>query len=93
MSHSPPQFLATLPFHSDHECDGTVYRYDVCLYRVERNACEDEGISRCDTAANVYYGSSDEWAGKLCPRHFYEQHFGKDAICRLIDEDSQTRHE
>ena len=79
------QPFATLPLFSDYTVDGETYRYHVCLDRYDHNACEQEGQGRCDTAAGVYYGCSDAMGGKVCPRHFYESHFGEKAICKLID--------
>ena len=81
--------FTVLPFFSDYDVDGDVQRNDVALYRDDHNICEHEGAGRCDTAAGVYYGSTDLFGGKLCPRHFYEQHFGTAAPLRLIDAPQQ----
>lgn len=79
--------VTTLPFLSEvsPELDSDTPRWPVCVYRYDYNACERERCSKCDTVAGLYYGSDDEYAGKLCPRHFYEDHFAPGGSCRLID--------
>lgn len=60
-------------------------RHDVCLYHFDSNACEFKGAGYCDTGAGVYYGTSDKFAGKVCPRHFYESIFGRHKCYTIID--------
>ena len=81
------QPIATLPFLSEisEANDPDKPRFHFCLYRYDHNACEHEGAGLCDTVSGLYYGSEDPMGGKLCPRHFYEDHFGPDANYSLID--------
>jgi hypothetical protein len=76
--------FSTLPVISLYEVDGEIYRYPVRLFRADHNICERSGARPCDTADGVYYGCDPD-AGKLCPRHFYEDHFGPGASCKLVD--------
>lgn len=78
------KFLATLPFRSEQR-DAPEYNLDVSVWRSDRNLCEHEEKSTCDTATGLYYGSAEDEVTKFCPRHFYEMHYGANAPYRLVD--------
>jgi hypothetical protein len=65
---------------------------EIFLQRSECNICDQrDGLASCDTASGLYYTSEDVDAPALCPRHFYQLHFGPRAPCVLRTKEELRR--
>jgi hypothetical protein len=84
--------VAQLPFVSVRR-DSLPSARPVFLQRSDRNICERAAEDEpCDTASRLYYTGEDEGSPALCPRHFYQFHFGPHATCVLRSPDEMPAY-
>ena len=76
-------YIGTHPTLRSQQRDDVCADYDISVWRSDRNLCECQSSSPCDTIAGVYYGSREDEVTKFCPKHFYELHCGQGAPYRL----------